>query len=110
LGLKYLRIQRSRRWKHLNTRGEDRTTLLVIRDRDGQIVGTARESVGSQPEQSVTITPLPGQVIERVEVPASVARLTHGPDLHRALVGLMTGGGYGQPPIRIEHRRLEVHK
>jgi hypothetical protein len=93
----------------MNTRMEDRATILVIRDREGQIVGTARESLGSQPEQSVAITPLPGQVIERVEVPASVARLTHGPDLHRALVGL-TAGGSGSAPIRIEYRRLDTHK
>jgi hypothetical protein len=93
----------------MNTREEERATLLVIRGRDGQIVGTAHESVGSQAEQSVTITPLPGQVIERVEVPASVARLTHGPDLHRALVGLMASGS-GSAPIRIEHRRLDTHK
>jgi hypothetical protein len=50
----------------MNTREEDRSILIVIRDRDGRLVGTAHESDGSQLGQSVTITPLPGQVIERV--------------------------------------------
>lgn len=80
------------------------TRMLLLTDAHGQVVGVAGKGAARPGGHGIAITPLPGQTLHEVDVPAELADLLHGPDAHAVLSSLVvepTGAVLRTIPVTI---------
>lgn len=64
---------------------KSKKVMLVVIDQTGRIVAAAHTDGGNSSDLNTGLSPLPGQEVHEVEIPAELARLKSGHDFHMAL-------------------------
>lgn len=80
------------------------TRMLLLTDADGRVIGAAAQGPARPGGHGIAITPLPGQTLHEVDVPAELADLLRGPDAHAVLSRFVVepaGAALRQIPVTI---------